>query len=25
MVCVTVMSGFHYLYRGFTRLSTGEV
>lgn len=24
MVCVTVMSGFHYLYRGFTRLSTGE-
>ncbi|OLB04576.1 MAG: hypothetical protein AUH21_01385 [Nitrospirae bacterium 13_2_20CM_62_7] len=25
MVCVTVMSGFHYLYRGFTRLSTSEV
>ena len=25
MVCVTVMSGFHYLYRGFTRLSAGEV
>jgi len=25
MVCVTVMSGFHYLYRGFTHLSTGEV
>jgi len=25
MVCVTVMSGCHYLYRGFTRLSTGEV
>ena len=24
MVCVTVMSGFHYLYRGFTHLSTGE-
>ncbi len=25
MVCVTVMSGFHYLYRGVTHLSTGEV
>ncbi|MGH7168334.1 MAG: CDP-alcohol phosphatidyltransferase family protein [Nitrospiraceae bacterium] len=25
MVCVTVMSGFHYLYRGFARLNTGEV
>ncbi len=24
MVCLTVMSGFHYLYRGFTHLSTGE-
>lgn len=24
MVCLTIMSGFHYLYRGFTHLSTGE-
>lgn len=25
MVGLTVMSGFHYLYRGFTHLSAGEV
>jgi cardiolipin synthase len=24
MVCLTITSGFHYLYRGFTHLSTGE-
>ena len=24
VVCLTIMSGFHYLYRGFTHLSTGE-
>jgi len=24
MVCLTIMSGFHYLYRVFTHLSTGE-
>ena len=24
MICLTIMSGFHYLYRGFTHLSTGE-
>ena len=24
MVCLTIMSGFHYLYRGVTHLSTGE-
>ncbi|MBI4402215.1 MAG: CDP-alcohol phosphatidyltransferase family protein [Nitrospirae bacterium] len=24
MVCLTVMSGFHYLYRGFTHVSAGE-
>lgn len=24
MVCLTIMSGFHYLYRGFTHVSAGE-